>query len=75
MPNMEGGPLQLLPDDCSFFSFVGILNNINYAECYKGLQALKGYSTHLNEQESPNQHMSRNQCLLRYGRVNIWVGT
>jgi hypothetical protein len=31
----------------------------------KWLQALRGYSTHLNEQNSPSQHMSRNQCLLR----------
>jgi hypothetical protein len=38
------------------------------------LLALRGYNTHLNEQKLPSQHMSRNHCLLRYGRVNIWVG-
>jgi hypothetical protein len=35
----------------------------------KGLKALGGYSTHFNEQKIPTQHMSRNQCPLRYGRV------
>jgi hypothetical protein len=48
----------------------------NYAYTYvhiqdieKGLQALWGYSTHLNEHETSSQHMYRNQCLLRYGRA------
>jgi hypothetical protein len=27
-----------------------------------------GYGTHLNEQKISSQHMSRIQCLLRYGR-------
>jgi hypothetical protein len=40
----------------------------------KGLQALRGYSIHLNEQKSSSQHMSRIQCLLRYWRVSVWVG-
>jgi hypothetical protein len=38
-----------------------------------GFQALRGYNTHLNKQKSLSQHMSRNQWLLRYGRVNVWV--
>jgi hypothetical protein len=42
---------------------------IVYRVLEKGLQALRGYSTCLNEKKSPSQHMSRNQCLLRYGRV------
>jgi hypothetical protein len=36
----------------------------------KGLQVLRGYRTHLNEQNIPSQHMFRNQCLLRYGRCS-----
>jgi hypothetical protein len=31
--------------------------------------ALRGYSTHLDEQKSPHQDVSRNRCLLRYGWV------
>jgi hypothetical protein len=34
------------------------------------LGSLRGHSTHLNEQNSPSQHMSRNQCLLTYGRCS-----
>jgi hypothetical protein len=37
------------------------------------LQALRGYGTQLNKQKCPSQHISRNECLLRYGRVNVWV--
>jgi hypothetical protein len=48
-------------------------NKAVYRVLKKGLQALRGYSAHLNEQSS-SQHMSRNQCLLRYGRVNLWLG-
>jgi hypothetical protein len=33
----------------------------------------KGVSIHSSEQNSPSQHMSRNQCLLRYEPVIIWV--
>jgi hypothetical protein len=40
----------------------------------KGLQALWGYSTHLNEKESPSQRTSTNQCLLRYGLVLHLIG-
>jgi hypothetical protein len=32
------------------------------------------YNTHVNAQKNSTQHMSRNQCLLRYVRVNVWVG-
>jgi hypothetical protein len=35
----------------------------------KRLQVLRGYNTHLNEQKSPSQHLSRSQCVLRYWRV------
>jgi hypothetical protein len=31
------------------------------------------YSTHWNEERGPSQHTSKNQCLLRYGRV--WHST
>jgi hypothetical protein len=39
--------------------------------CWKGLQVFMLYSTHLNEQKCPSQHMSRNQCLLSMG--DVWV--
>jgi hypothetical protein len=35
----------------------------------EGLRVLRGYSTNFNEQKS-RQHMSRNRCLLRYGRCS-----
>jgi hypothetical protein len=38
-----------------------------YRALKNGLQALRGYSTHSNEQKCPGQQTSRNQCLLRYG--------
>jgi hypothetical protein len=52
-------------------SFYHGTNTIQYTECYKkGLHALMGYTTHLNEQKSPSQRKSRNQCLLRYGQCS-----
>jgi hypothetical protein len=32
-----------------------------------------GYSTHLNVQTYLSEHTSRNECLLRYGQVCIWL--
>jgi hypothetical protein len=46
------------------------LLSIKYTGCLKRLPALRGYSTHLNEQKSPSQRMSRNNCLLRYERCS-----
>jgi hypothetical protein len=44
----------------------------------KGLQALWGCSTYLNEQKSPSQHMFGNQCVMRSGWVfkkfTYWEG-
>jgi hypothetical protein len=46
-------------------TFLRNLMKIILVQIYKvlrnELQALRGCSTHLNEQESPSQHMSRNQ--------------
>jgi hypothetical protein len=36
----------------------------------RGIQVLRCYSTHSNEQETSSQHMYRNQCLLRHGEVS-----
>jgi hypothetical protein len=36
----------------------------------RGLQALSGYNTNLNERNSPSQLISRKQYLLRYGRCS-----
>jgi hypothetical protein len=47
------------------------LKPINFLyRALKNLWALRWYSTHLHEQESPSQHVSRNQRLLRYGRYS-----
>jgi hypothetical protein len=35
----------------------------------KEKMALWRYSTHLNDQVSPSQHVARNQCLQRYELV------
>jgi hypothetical protein len=54
----------------AFFIFEmsdGVLEYFSIQSVKKFLQALRGYSTHLNEQKGPSQHMSRNQRLLRYG--------
>jgi hypothetical protein len=39
----------------------------------KGLHTWRKYRTHLNEQKVPSQHMCKNQCLLRYRKVSVWV--
>lgn len=36
----------------------------------KRVTDIKGYITHLNEPRSPSRHISRNHCLLRYGRCS-----
>jgi hypothetical protein len=38
------------------------------------LEALRGYSTHLNEQKISSQRMSKNQYFQKYRRVSILVG-
>jgi hypothetical protein len=55
---------RLLPNSLLF-----IIPHPTYYRALKRLQALRGYSTHLNEQEIPSQRMSRYRCLLTYGRV------
>jgi hypothetical protein len=40
----------------------------------KGSNALREYSTHINEQNSRSQHSYRNNYLLRYGRVLHFTG-
>lgn len=46
-----------------------VSGHIIYRVIKKGYWLQGGYSTYLNGQNSPSQHMSKIHCLMSYGRV------
>jgi hypothetical protein len=54
--------------------FLKCYSSLPYRVLKNVLPVLRGYDTHLNEQQNRSQRIFRTQCLLRYGRVCVCVG-